>query len=43
MERELGRAPVRKMAEFMDAYKVESADNGSTNTTGHRNRHIKRR
>ena len=43
MERQLGRAPVRKLAEYLDAYKVESSHDGCTITVGHRIKHIKRK
>ena len=43
MERAFGRAPVRKLAEYFNAYKVESSHDGKTITVGHRTKHIKRR
>ena len=43
MERAFGRAPVRKMAEFLNIYKVQSVDDGGTITTGHRSKRINRR
>ena len=42
MERDLGRRPVSKLAEWFDAYKVRSTD-GLTLTCGHRNRRIWRK
>lgn len=42
MERSLGRSPVRKMAEFLHAYKVESSHDGTTITYGHRTKRIYR-
>jgi hypothetical protein len=43
MERCLGREPVRRMSEYLDAYLVESSHDGATITVGHRSRRIKRR
>ena len=43
MERAFGAAPVRKLAEYLRAYKVESSHDGSTITIGHRIKHINRR
>jgi hypothetical protein len=43
MERMLGRAPVRKLASYFDAYKVESSHDGCAITIGHRYRRIRRR
>ncbi|SFO21628.1 hypothetical protein SAMN05216386_2968 [Nitrosospira briensis] len=43
MERAFGRAPVRKMSEYLDAYKVESSHDGDVLTIGHRTKRIKRR
>lgn len=43
LERAVGRAPVRKMAEYLDAYKVESAADGATITLGHRHKRVRRR
>lgn len=42
MEREFGSSPVRKMSEFLNAYKVES-QNGTVITTGHLTKRIKRK
>ncbi len=42
MERAFGRSPLRKMAEYLDAYKVESSRNGEVITVGHRVRRIRR-
>lgn len=41
MEREFGRAPIRKMSEYLDVYKVESSHDGHTITIGHRTKRIK--
>jgi hypothetical protein len=43
MEREFGRAPLRKLAEFLDVYKVESSRDGQVITIGHRTKRINRR
>lgn len=43
MERAFGREPVRKLAEYLDAYKVESATDGTVITVGHRYQRIRRR
>lgn len=43
MEREFGSAPVRKLAEYFRAYKVESSHDGQVFTIGHRCKHINRR
>lgn len=43
MERAFGRAPIRKMAEYLNAYKVESSHDGHVLTIGHRIKRIKRR
>lgn len=43
MERDVGRAILRKLSEFMNCYKVVSARNGTTVTIGHRLKHIKRK
>lgn len=43
MEREFGAAPVRKLAEYLHAYKVESSHDGHTITIGHRIKHVHRR
>lgn len=42
MERELGRRPISRFAEWHDAYKVRSVD-GKTITLGHRTRRIWRK
>ena len=42
MVRDFGSSPVRKMSEFLNAYKVESHD-GKVITTGHRTKRIKRK
>lgn len=42
MERDLGRRPVARLAEWFDAYKVKSND-GSTITIGHRTRRLWRK
>lgn len=41
LERTIGRGPVRKMAEYLDAYKVESVADGCTITLGHRYKRIR--
>ena len=43
MERAFGEAPVRKLAEYLGTYKVESSHDGSTITVGHRIKRIKKR
>lgn len=43
MERAFGGAPVRKMSEYLHAYKVESSHDGSIITIGHRIKRINRR
>lgn len=43
MERAFGRAPVRKMEEYLDVYKIESTTDGTTITVGHRYKRIRRR
>ena len=42
MERDLGRRPVSRLAEWFDAYKVKSTD-GHTITVGHRTRRLWRK
>lgn len=42
MERDLGRLPVARLAEWLDAYKVKDGD-GRTITVGHRYRHLWRK
>lgn len=43
MERDFGRAPVRKMSEWLRAYKVEDSHDGNIITVGHRFQHLRRR
>lgn len=43
MERAFGRAPVRKLSEYLNAYKVESNKDGCTITIGHRYKRIIRK
>jgi hypothetical protein len=43
MQREFGRGPVRKFAEYFGAYKVESSHDGRTLTVGHRTKRINRK
>ncbi len=43
MEKDLGREPVRRLSEWLDAYKVTSCRDGITITVGHRYMRIKRR
>ncbi len=42
MERDFGRRPVSRLAEWFDAYKVKSTD-GRTITIGHRKRRLWRK
>lgn len=42
MERDLGRRPVSRLAEWFDAYKVKTLD-GLTITVGHRTRRLWRK
>ena len=42
MERDLGRRPVARLAEWLDAYKVKTTD-GQTITVGHRTRRLWRK
>ena len=42
MERDLGRRPVARLAEWLDAYKVRAGD-GTTITVGHRTHRIWRK
>jgi len=42
MERAFGAAPVRKLAEYLNVYKVESSHDGATITIGHRYKRINR-
>jgi hypothetical protein len=41
-ERVFGREPVRRMAEYLDAFKVESGRDGQTLTLGHQTKRIRR-
>jgi hypothetical protein len=43
MERAFGRDPIRRMAKYLDAYKVESANDGSIITVGHHTKRFWRR
>ena len=43
MERAFGSAPVRRMSEYLDAYKVESSHDGTIITVGHRCRRLRRK
>lgn len=43
MEREFGRAPVQKLSEWLDAYKVEDSASGCVITIGHRYRRLRRK
>jgi hypothetical protein len=43
LERTFGRAAVRKLAEYLDAYKVEDSHDGRPITTGHRFKRINRK
>lgn len=43
MEREFGRAPVRKLTEYLDVYKVESSHDAHVITIGHRTKRINRK
>jgi len=42
MEKDFGSSPIRKLSEFLNAYKVESHD-GVVITTGHLTKRIKRK
>lgn len=42
MERDMGREPVRRFAEWHNAYKVKSSIDGQTITIGHRSARIRR-
>ena len=42
MERDLGRRPVSRLAEWFDAYKVKTTD-GQTITVGHRTHRVRRK
>lgn len=43
MERDMGREPVRRFAEWHNAYKVKSSTDGHTITIGHRCARIRRK
>ena len=43
IERAFGRAPVRKLAQYLDAYKVEDSHDGRPITVGHRFKRINRK
>lgn len=43
MERDFGRAPIQKLSEWLDVYKVEDSSSGYVITIGHRYRHLRRR
>jgi hypothetical protein len=43
MERDMGREPVRRFAEWHNAYKVKSSIDGQTITIGHRHARIRRK
>lgn len=43
MERAFGREPVRRMSEYLDAYKIENLGDGQVITVGHRTTRIWRR
>ncbi len=43
MEREFGRAPVRKLSEWLDVYKVEDSSTSSVITIGHRYQRVRRK
>lgn len=43
MERDLGRKPVSRLAEWHNAYKVLSTNDGCTITVGRRHRRIRRK
>ena len=42
MQRAFGREPVRRLAEYLDAFKVESSHDGQTITVGHQITRIRR-
>lgn len=42
MEQGFGREPVRRMWEYLDAYKVESSHDGQTITVGHKTKRFRR-
>ena len=41
MEKSFGRAPIRKLSEYLNSYKIESIHDGSTITIGHRYKRLK--
>jgi hypothetical protein len=43
MERDFGREPMRRLNEYMDAYKVVGSCDGRCITIGHRYRHLWRK
>lgn len=43
MEREFGREPMRRMHEYMNAYKVVDSRDGQCITIGRRYKHIRRK
>lgn len=43
LERAIGRAPLARLSDFLDCYKVESSTDGHTITVGHRFKRIQRR
>lgn len=43
MQRAFGREPIRRMSEYLDAYKVESSHDGRIITVGHRSKRMRRR
>lgn len=43
MKRDFGSAPIKKMTQYLVAYKVESSHDGKVLTIGHRSKRIKRK
>ena len=43
MQRALGRNPVKKLSEFLNVYRVDNSNYGSTITRGHRYKPIRRK
>ena len=43
MERDFGHAPLRKLNEWLNVYKVEDSRSGQIITIGHRYRHLRRK
>ena len=43
MEKAFGRAPVRKLFEYFNAYKVDCSHDGHVITVGHRTKRVKHR